>query len=98
MEYHNLILQPLYKLHGYFEYLPPKNEMKDLRSAKQWFFAGETANGKITAPLVNAKRVRIPALPDNSDYQIQDKVRSIIKAKIDGENNTQDEEGLLPGN
>ena len=72
--------------------------MKDLRSAKQWFFAGETANGKITAPLVNAKRVRIPALPDNSDYQIQDKVRSIIKAKIDGENNTQDEEGLLPGN
>ena len=33
-----------------------------------------------------------------TDLQIRDKVRSIIKAKIDSENVTQDEEEPFPGN
>ena len=33
-----------------------------------------------------------------ADLHIRDKVRSIIKAKVDSENTTQDEEELLPGN
>ena len=49
MENHRIILQPLDKLQGYFEYLSPKKELKDLHSAKQRVFAEETANGKITA-------------------------------------------------
>ena len=98
MEDLHVILQPLDKLHRYFEYLPPKNELKDLHSANQRVFAEETSNGKITATLVNAKRVQIQAFHDMADLQIRDKVRSIIKAKIDSENSTQDEEQLLPGN
>ena len=98
MDNHYIISQPLDKLHGYFEYLPPKNELKDLHSAKQRVFAEETANGKITATLVNAKRVQIQVFHGMADLQIRDKVRSIIKAKIDSENSTQDEEQLLPGN
>ena len=82
MEDLHVILQPLDKLHRYFEYLPPKNELKDLHSAKQRVFAEETANGKITATLVNAKRVQIQVFHGMADLQIRDKVRSIIKAKI----------------
>ena len=41
--------QPLDKLHGHFEYLPPKNELKDLHNAKQSVLAEEIANSKITA-------------------------------------------------
>ena len=49
MENHRIILQPLDKLQGYFEYLSSKKELKDLHSAKQRVFAEETADGKITA-------------------------------------------------
>ena len=72
--------------------------LKDLRSEKQWVLAEEIANGKITATLTNAKRVQIPVFHGMADLQIQEKVRSVIKAKTDSENNTQDEEELLPGN
>ena len=61
-------------------------------------FAEETAYGKITATLVNVKRAQIPASHGMADLQIRDKVGSIIKAKIDSENNMQDEEELLPDN
>ena len=44
-ENHRIILQPLGKLQRYFEYLSPKNELKDLHGV----FAEETADGKITA-------------------------------------------------
>ena len=71
--------------------------MKDLHSAKQQVFAEETTDGKITATLVKGKRVQIPVF-HGADLQIQDKVRSIIKANIDSESNTQDTEELLPGN
>ena len=98
MENRHIILQPLNKLHRYFEYLSPKNELKDFHSAKQRVFAGEIANGKITATLVNTKRVQISVSHGMADLQIQDKVRPIIKSKLDSENNTQDEEELLPGN
>ena len=84
-------------LHGYFEYFSPKNELKDLHSAKQWVFSEEIADGKITATLVKAKRIHIPAF-HGTDLWIRDKVRSIIKAKVDSENDTQDKEELLPGN
>ena len=84
--------------HGYFEYLSPKSELEDLRSAMQQVFAEEIPNGKITVTSVKAKRVQIPALDGMRDLQIRDKVRSIIKAKIVDENNAQDEEGLVPGN
>ena len=97
MENHHVILQPLDKLQGYFEYLPPKNELKDLHSAKQRVFAEETANGKITATLVNTQRAQIQFFHCMTDFQIPDKVRSIIKAKIDNENEG-DEEEVLPGN
>ena len=72
--------------------------MKDLHSPKQRVFSEETANGKITATLVNVKRVQIPSFHGMADLQIRDKVRSIIKAKIDSGNNTQDEEEILPDN
>ena len=98
MENHHIILQPLDKLHGYFEYLPPKNESKNLHSTKQRVFAGEIANGKIKATLVNAKRVQIPVFHGMADIQIRDKVWSILKAKVDSENNAYDEEELLPDN
>ena len=84
-------------LHGYFEYLSPKSELKDLHSSKQQLFSEEIANGKITAKLVKAKGTQIPAF-HRRDLRIRDKVRSIIKAKLDSENDTQDEEELLPGN
>ena len=74
------------------------NIRKDLRSEKQGVLAEETANGKITATLANSKRVQIPVFHGMADLQIQEKVRSVIKAKTDSENNTQDEEELLPGN
>ena len=61
-------------------------------------FAEEIADGKIAVTLVQAKRVQIPAFHGMTDLQIRDKVRSIIKAKIDSGNITQDEEELLPGN
>ena len=57
----------------------------------------ETADGKITAKLVKAKRIQIPAF-HRTDLRIRDKVRSIIKPKLDNENDTQDKEELLPGN
>ena len=72
--------------------------LKDLRSEKQWVLAEEIANGKITATLANAKRVQIPVFDGMADLQIREKVRSVIKAKTDSENNPQDEEELLPGN
>ena len=84
-------------LHRYFEYLSPKNELKYLHSAKQRVFSEETADGKITAKLVKAKRIQIPAF-HRTDLWIQDKVWSIIKAKLDSENDTQYKEELLPGN
>ena len=71
--------------------------MKDLHSAKQRVLADEIADGKITATLVNTKRVQIGAF-HGTVIQIRDKVRSIIKAKIDSEYNMQDKEELLPGN
>ena len=60
-------------------------------------FTEEITDGKITATLVKAKRAQIPAF-HGTDPQIRDNVRSIIKAEIDRENNTQDKEELLPGN
>ena len=57
----------------------------------------ETANGKITAKLAKAKRIQISAF-HRTDLRIRDKVRSIIKPKLDNENDTQDKEELLPGN
>ena len=84
-------------LYGYFEYLSPKNELKDLHSAKQRMFSEEIADRKITAELVKAKRIQIPAF-HRTDLRIRDKAWSIIKAKLDSENDTQDKEELLPGN
>ena len=84
-------------LHGYFEYLSPKNELKDLHSAKQRMFSEEIVDRKITAKLVKAKRIQIPAL-HRADLRIRDTAWSIIKAKLDSENDTQDKEELLPGN
>ena len=84
-------------LHGYFEYVSPKNELKDLHSAKQRVFSEEIADGKITATQVKAKRIQIPAFR-GKDLRIRDKIRSIIKAKVNSENDTQDKEELLPGN
>ena len=52
----------------------------------------------LTAAKVKAKREQIQAFRGMTDLQIRDKVRSIIKAKIDSENVTQDEEELFPGN
>ena len=60
-------------------------------------FTEEITDGKITATLVKAKRAQISAF-HGTDLQIRDNVRSIIKAEIDSENNTQDKEELLPGN
>ena len=91
MENHHIILQLLDILYRYFEYLSSKNELKDLHSAKQLVFAKEVADRKIIATLLKAKRVQIPAFRCMTDLQIRHKVRSIIKAKIDCENNTQDE-------
>ena len=84
-------------LHGYFENLSPKNELKDFHSAKQRIFSEEIADGKITPKLVKAKRIQIPAF-HRTDLRIRDKAWSIIKAKLDSENDTQDKEELLPGN
>ena len=60
-------------------------------------FSEEIADGKITATLVKAKRIQIPAFR-GTDLRIPDKVRSIIKAKVNSKNDTQDKEELLPGN
>ena len=58
----------------------------------------ESYSEKITAAKIKAKREQIQAFRGMTDLQIRDKVRSIIKAKIDSENVTQDEEELFPGN
>ena len=64
MENHHIILEPLNKLHGYFEYLSPKNELDDLHSAIQRVFAKEIADGKITVTLVKVKKKGTnPSLP-----------------------------------
>ena len=84
-------------LHKYFEYLSPKNELKDLHSAKQRMLSEKIADGKNTAKLVKTKRIQIPAF-HRTDLRIRDKARSIIEAKLDSENDTQDKEELLPGN
>ena len=84
-------------IYGYFEYLSPKNELKDLHSPKKRMFSEEIVNRKITAKLVKAKRIQIPAF-HRTDLRIRDKAWSIIKAKLDSENDTQDKEELLPGN
>ena len=60
-------------------------------------FSEEISDGKITAKLVKAKRIQIPVF-HGTDLRIRDRVRSIIKAKLDSENDTQDKEELLPGN
>ena len=78
------MLQSLDILHGYFEYLSPKNELKDLHSAKQRVFSEEIADGKITAKLEKAKRIQIPVF-HGTDLRIRDRVRSIMKAKLDSE-------------
>ena len=75
-----------------------ENDLVDLHSAMQRVLAEEIADGKIAVTLVKAKREQIQAFRDMTDVQIRDKVRSIIKAKIDSENVTQDEEELFPGN
>ena len=54
--------------------------MKDLHSANQRVFAEETAMVKLQ---LNVKRVQIPAFYGMADLQIGDKVRSIIKVKIE---------------
>ena len=46
---------------------------------------------KVTVTLVKTKRVQIPAFHARLDLQIRDKVQPIIKVKIVGESNTQDE-------
>ena len=71
MENHHIILEPLNKLHEYFEYLSPKNEVEDLHSAIQRVFAKEIANGKITVTLVKVKRVQILAFYGMIDLQIR---------------------------
>ena len=48
------------KLHGYFEYLSPINELKDLHSAKQRVFAEEIAKGKIKNTLGNGTNPSLP--------------------------------------
>ena len=53
---------------------------------------------KLQLLIVNDKRVQISAFHSMADLHIRDKVRSIIKGKVDSENTTQDEEELLPGN
>ena len=60
-------------------------------------FSEEIADGKITVKLVKAKRIQIPVF-HRTDLRIRDKARSIIKAKLDSENDMQDKEELLPGN
>ena len=60
-------------------------------------FSEEIAEGKITVKPVKAKRIQILAF-HGTDLRIRDRVRSIIKAKLDSENDTQDKEELLPGN
>ena len=60
-------------------------------------FSEEIADGKITPKLVKTKRIQIPAF-HRTNLRIRDKVRSIIKAKLDTENDTQDKEELVPGN
>ena len=72
--------------------------LEDLHSTLQRVFAEEIADGKITFTLVKAKRVQIPSFRSMTDLQKQDKVRSIIRVKVDGGNITQDKEELLPGN
>ena len=59
-------------------------------------FSEEIADGKFKAKLVKAKRREIPAF-HRTDLRIQDRARSILKEKLDGENDTQDKEELLPG-
>ena len=60
-------------------------------------FSEEIADGKMTVKLVKAKRIQIPVF-HRTDLRILDKARSIIKAKLYSENDTQDKEELLPGN
>ena len=84
-------------LHGYFKYLSPKNELKDLPSAKQRMFSEKITDRKITAKLVKAKRIQIPVF-HRTDLRIRDKAWSIIKAKLNSENDTHDKEELPPGN
>ena len=72
MENHHIILQPFDILHGYFEYLSPKNELKDLHNAKELVFAEEIADDKIIATYLMAKRVQIPAFHCMIDLQIRD--------------------------
>ena len=71
MENHHIILEPLNKPHGYFEYLSPKNELEDLHSAIQRVFAMEIADGKIKFTLVKVKRVQILAFHGMTDLQIR---------------------------
>ena len=71
MENHHIILEPLNKLQGYFEYLSPKNELEDLHSAIQRMFAKEIADGKITVTLVKVKKVQILAFHGMIDLQIR---------------------------
>ena len=59
-------------------------------------FSEEIADGKMTPKLVKAKRIQIPVF-HRTDLRISDKARSIIKAKLHSENDTQDKEELLPG-
>ena len=88
--------EPLDIPDGYFEYLSLEKELKYLHSAMQRVFAEEIGDGKIPITLVKGKEGAIPAFHGMKD--LQDKVWSIIKAKIVDENNTEDEEELLPGN
>ena len=59
-------------------------------------FSEEISDRKITAELVKAKRIQIPGF--HRTDRMRDKAWSVIKAKLDSENDTQDKEELLPGN
>ena len=84
------------RLHGYFEYLYPKNKLEDFLCAIQRVLADKITDGKIKVTLITAKRVE--AIHGMTDPGIRDKVLLIIKAKIEHKNNMQDEVEVLPDN
>ena len=84
--------------------VPKNNCHKNLLVVKKWVLCRifvlkkESYSEKITAAKVKAKREQIQAFRGMTDLQIRDKVRSIIKTKIDSENVMQHKEELFPGN
>ena len=78
--------------------LSTKNELEYRHSGMQPMFSEEIGDGKITVTLVKAKGGEMPVFHVIKDLQIREKVPPIIKVKFVDENNTDDEEELLPGN